>query len=174
MRLVVNKYKWIRGKSPNDFVVRQVYGIVFSDDGMVLLRIEDNEYKLTGGRPELGETFEETLIREYLEEINVEVYDIYYLGYLLVNSENENLPYAQVSMIARIKNIGGSKSDIDTGKTYLRFLSNIFHVKTYLNYRNEAGEKMIEDAINLAKTKYHFMNQNEKSILYKTKKIYRY
>ena len=77
-------YTWDNGIVPNNIKVRQVYGIVFSDDGRILLRIEDNKYKLTGGKPENNETFEETLKREYIEELNVELDECYYLGYLLV------------------------------------------------------------------------------------------
>ena len=36
--------------------------IAFSDDNRVVLRIEDGKYKLTGGKPENAETFEEILI----------------------------------------------------------------------------------------------------------------
>lgn len=74
-------YTWIKNNVPNNLKVKQVYGIVFSDDERNLLRIEDNKYKLTGGKPENNETFEETLKREYIEEINVELEECYYLGF---------------------------------------------------------------------------------------------
>ena len=74
-------FTWIKNKVPDKLIVKQVYGIVFSDDGRILLRIEDNKYKLTGGKPENNETFEETLIREYIEELNVELEECYYLGF---------------------------------------------------------------------------------------------
>ena len=74
-------FTWIKNKVPDKLIVKQVYGIVFSDDGRILLRIEDNKYKLTGGKPENNETFEETLKREYIEEINVELEECYYLGF---------------------------------------------------------------------------------------------
>jgi len=74
-------YTWIKNNVPNNLKVKQVYGIVFSDDERNLLRIEDNKYKLTGGKPENNETFEEILKREYIEEINVELEECYYLGF---------------------------------------------------------------------------------------------
>ena len=103
------KFIWIKNNVPDNLTVKQVYGIAFSDDGRALLRIEDNKYKLTGGKPELNETFEETLKREYVEELNVELEECYYLGYLLVEENNEK--YAQVRMIAKIKNINDKRPD---------------------------------------------------------------
>jgi 8-oxo-dGTP pyrophosphatase MutT (NUDIX family) len=100
---------------PEDLPVRQVYGIAFSNDGRILLRIEDGKYKLTGGRPESGESFEETLLREYVEELNVNLVEAHYLGYLLV--EEDGNKYAQVRMIARIKDILENHIDIATEKS---------------------------------------------------------
>lgn len=37
--------------------------------------------------------------------------------------------YAQIRMIAKIKNIGVIRPDKDNGKTYKRFISNIRNVK---------------------------------------------
>ena len=153
-------YTWYNNSVPADLKVRQVYGIVFTKDGRTILRIENNKYKLTGGKPEIGETFDETLIREYIEELNVELEDIHYLGYLLVEENNER--YAQVRMVARVKNINENHIDPATGKMYGRKLININNIKEYLNYSDEAGNLMIDDAINLAKEKYDFKEFNTK------------
>ena len=147
-------YTWINNNVPNNLTVKQVYGIVFSNDGRTLLRIEDNKYKLTGGKPELNETFEETLKREYVEELNVELEQCYYLGYLLVEENDEK--YAQVRMIAKIKNINEKRPDLDTGKIYDRKLVNVSNVKNYLKYNDEAGNMMVDDAVYMANKKYIF------------------
>ncbi len=116
--------------------------------------MDDNKYKLTGGKPEkYDKDFEETLKREYIEELNVKIENIYYLGYLLVE-ENDNKKYAQVRMIAKIKNIGAIKKDIDNGKTHKRFMANIKNAKNYLKYPDLAGNELIDNAINMAKEKY--------------------
>lgn len=146
-------YIWINDKVPNNLKVKQVYGVVFSDDGRILLRIEDNKYKLTGGKPEENESYEETLKREYIEELNVELDDCHYLGYLLVEDNNEK--YAQVRMIARIKNINENHVDPDTGKMYERELVNADRVKELLNYQDDAGNTMIDEAIEKAKEIYN-------------------
>ena len=143
------EFRWFTEPVPEGSKVRQVYGVVFSNDGRVLLRIEDGKYKLTGGKPESGESFEETLRREYVEELNVELSDIHYLGYLLVEENGDK--YAQVRMIARIKDIHENHMDPATGKMYGRELVAADNVNAYLNYADEAGNKMLDDAISLAK-----------------------
>ncbi len=149
------KFTWNNCVVPHNLKIKQVYGVVFSDDKRILLRLDDNKYKLTGGKPEENESYEETLKREYIEELNIELEDIHYLGYLLVE-ENNIEPYAQVRMIGKIKNINKNRHDIDTGKQYKRFLSSINNVKKYLNYEDEAGNLLIDDAIIMADKKYKF------------------
>ncbi len=149
------KYTWFKKDVPENLCVKQVYGIVFDDAGRVLLRIEDNHYKLTGGRPEkIDANLEETLKREYFEELHVLLEEIIYLGYLLV--EEKNSQYAQVRMIAKIKSIFPFRPDLDNGKLYKRFLTNQNSVKKYLNYKDEAGNKMLDEAFFLANKSYHF------------------
>ena len=115
------KFKWYRKEVPRDILIKQVYGVVFSDEGKILLRVDDNKYKLTGGKPEIKDlNLKETLKREYLEELNVELKDIYYLGFLLVEENNEK--YAQVRMIAKINKINKLKPDKDNGKIYKRLV----------------------------------------------------
>lgn len=151
-------YIWINNNVPNNLKIKQVYGVVFSDDGRILLRIEDSKYKLSGGKPEGNESYEETLKREYIEELSVELDECYYLGYLLVEDDNER--YAQVRMIAKIKNINDKRPDIDNGKVYDRRLVSFDKVKEYLDYQDEAGNLMIDDAINIANKKYKFFKIN--------------
>jgi len=86
-------FTWFKDSVPDQLSVKQVYGIAFSADNLVVLRIEDGKYKLTGGKPENAETFEETLKREYIEELNIELEDIHYLGYLLMEDNSDK--YAQ-------------------------------------------------------------------------------
>ena len=149
------KYKWIREEVEQGLNIKQVYGIVFDKDGNILLRVDDNKYKLTGGKPkDYDRNYSETLKREYIEELNVEIEDVQYLGYLLVEEDKEK--YAQVRMIAKIKNIGPIKPDIDNGKVYKRFMVKQENVKKYLDYQDIAGNEMIDDAIKIGNQKYDF------------------
>lgn len=154
------RYTWVKKYVPKKILVKQVYGIAFSNDGKILLRVDNNKYKLTGGKPENSDNnFCDTLKREYLEELNIELEDIHYLGYLLVEEEKEK--YAQVRMIAKIKNIGSIKPDKDNGKVYGRFMSNQTNTKKYLNYQDLAGNQLIDDAIKKANQKYNFEFKGE-------------
>ena len=123
----------------------------FQDD-IVSIHQEDNKYKLTGGKPEENESYEETLKREYIEELNVELEECYYLGYLLVEDNNEK--YAQVRMIAKIKSINENHVDPATGEMYGRELVNTDKVKDLLNYKDIAGNLMVNEAIQKAKEIY--------------------
>ena len=151
----MSKYLWIKSDVPKQLEVRQVYGIVFSDEGKILLRMDDNKYKLTGGHPEKKDNcFENTLKREFIEEINVELKEIYYFGYLLVEESTEQ--YAQIRMIAKINKIGKIRPDLDNGKVYQRYMANQNNVNRYLNYSDLAGNQMIADAIKMANEKFNF------------------
>lgn len=153
MTLVV--YEWYTENVPEDISIRQVYGIVFSSDGKVVLRVDSNKYKLTGGKPEEKDAnLEETLKREYIEELNIEIEEVYYLGYLLVEENNEK--YAQVRMIAKVNKIGDNRPDMDNGKIYKRFMANQTNLKHYLQYEDIAGKQMLDDALELANKKYDF------------------
>lgn len=157
----MSKYKWISDSVPIKLVVKQVYGVVFDEDGKIILRLFEHKYKLTGGRPEEKDNcFEDTLKREFMEELNVEIQDIYYLGYLLV--EEDTTQYAQVRTIAKIKKINDIKPDLDNGKIYKRYMANQNKVKQYLNYPDLAGNQMIDDAIKIANEKYQFCYNNDK------------
>ena len=92
-------------------------------------------------RPEFNEI-------KYIEELNVGLEDIHYLGYSLIEDDSDK--YAQVRMIAKIKAINDSHVDPATGKCYGRELVPATKVKEYLNYSDLAGNEMIEDAIKLA------------------------
>lgn len=153
----MSKYTWFKKDVAEYLEVRQVYGIAFSNNGQVLLRLDNNTYKLTGGHPEENDRcFEETLKREFIEELNTEIEDVIYLGYLMVEENADK--YAQVRMIARVKidGIGKNIPDLDNGKSYQRYFANQNNVKKYLNYSDLAGNQMIDDAINLANQRYDF------------------
>ena len=154
------KFTWVKGNVPNGMKITQVYGIVFSDDGRIVLMLDSEKFALIGGHPIEGESFEETLKREFIEELNIEIDNLEYLGYLKVEEENIE-PYAQVRLIGRIKNIHENRPDTDNGKLYTRMLIGQNHVKQSLNYGIE-GDKMLDDAISRANIKYGFLNLNEK------------
>ncbi len=147
-------YKWYNGNVPKDIEIKQVYGIAFNEDGKIFLRIDDGIYKLTGGRPEIEDkSMEDTLKREFIEEANITIKNIYLLGYQLVNENNEVKPYAQVRMIAKIDKIFENRPDLDSGKLYKRVFKTPEETIKLLNW-GEVGKKQIEEAVKLAKQYY--------------------
>ena len=147
----MTKYTWINGKYHEDITVTQVYGVTFKENKILLIK-NDGKYHLIGGRPEKNETFEDTLKREFYEEVNTEIEDIHYLGYFIV--EEEEKKYAQVRMIAKIKKINELRPDLDNGKLYERKLVEASDVLDYLKYYEKPGRSFINDSINLAKKYY--------------------
>ncbi len=156
-------YVWVKGRVPDDMKYTQVYGIVFSEDGRILTILDEGVFKLIGGHPIDGESYEETLKREFLEEVNTTIREIHYLGYLKV--EDENGTYAQVRMIAKIDKIGDKKPDPDNGKLYTRVLSSQKNTKSHMDY-GDGGNNMLEDAVKEANEIYKFdrINENEQVI----------
>jgi 8-oxo-dGTP pyrophosphatase MutT (NUDIX family) len=59
---------YVGAEPPDERLVTSVRAVVFSGDGVLVLRNPDAVHALPGGRREPGESFEETLRRELLEE----------------------------------------------------------------------------------------------------------
>ena len=133
---------------PPTMPVTQVYGVLFDGDGNILIRNDEGICGLIGGTPEKGETREQTLQREALEEVNCEISDLHYLGYQEVRGDGE--PYAQLRYIAKVKNVGPVRPDPDNGKTYERlFVAPAVAIKLI---KYTSGDTIINSAVELAKT----------------------
>ena len=150
---------WREMPVPENLRIRQVYGVPFSSDGKILLKVENKGekkiYSLAGGTPEnIDKDTIATLYREFIEEVNTTLCEPIYLGFQEVRGDGEKEPYAQVRMACLIKEIGEKKPDPDDGKTYDRVLASPEKVKQLLNW-GEIGRKIIDCAVNVAKEKYH-------------------
>ena len=67
--------------------MRQVYGVCFHD-GRIILGFDGARNVLLGGKPEAGETYEQTLAREVREESNMAVVAARPIGYVHVLEED--------------------------------------------------------------------------------------
>lgn len=148
-------FTWHNGNVPEGMKVTQVYGLVFTKDGRLLLRVEKKEdrikYSLAGGKPELDEDREGTLKREFLEEVNTTLQDgALVVGHQQVDEEDGSPPYAQMRMSAIIDSIGIRQPDPDTGKTYDRLLTTPKRAIELLNW-GEVGESQVNEALRIAK-----------------------
>ena len=148
------KFIWHEGDFPKDMEIRQVYGVIFSHDGRVLL-IEDNgKYSLVGGHPEVSDGgIEGTLRREVLEEVNITVKNPALIGYQEVDEENGSPTYAQVRMAALIDCVGEKRPDSDNGKIYARMLVPPARAIELLGW-GDAGDKQVTAACAVAEKLY--------------------
>lgn len=103
--------------------IKQVYGILFNREGKFLIINTLGNWQLPGGTPEKGESWEETGIREAIEEADVEIENIIPIGYQKVSElkeEGEMSPFHQLRFVAKIKRLNKSSIDPATGKIPVR------------------------------------------------------
>jgi len=98
--------------------ITQVYGVCFDKKGRILIvNVEGNDkWQLIGGHPEKGETFEETLKREALEEGDIEICDLKPLGYQKVWNKEKKSAIYQLRYFARVSKVKKQTIDPAEGK----------------------------------------------------------
>ena len=147
------------GDVPEGMKIKQVYGIVFTDDGRTLVRIENKSNKrvfsMAGGTPEAFDVdVYATLEREMKEEVNTTLKKPYYVvGYQEIDEENGKPAYAQLRMTAMIEKIGEKLPDPDNGETYDRLLTSPQRMIELLGW-GECGKLQIEEAKRIAEEKF--------------------
>lgn len=83
------KIIWREGFDLQNEKYTQVSGYVFNDDNQLLIVKNGETWTIPGGHPEKGETKEETLARELMEEACVTLKDVNYIGAVEVVENNE-------------------------------------------------------------------------------------
>jgi ADP-ribose pyrophosphatase YjhB (NUDIX family) len=112
---------WIRVDDIEKYSpVTQVYGIIFNNKGEIFVCRESKEgvWIIPGDYPEKGESTEETLKRELLEELDVEVDDIKPLGVQKVTFPDDKDPdkaIYQIRCIAKLKKLNLQIPDPSNG-----------------------------------------------------------
>ena len=146
---------WHDGTVPRGMEVRQVYGLIFSSDGRLLLLAEKKgetiKYSLGGGHPEQDDAgLEATLRREIWEELNITIMPPIIVGYQEVNEGNGMPLFAQVRMTALIDSVGEIRPDVANGKTYGRLLVSPMKAIDLLKW-GKVGESQVKAAMRIAK-----------------------
>lgn len=137
------KLTWFAVPVPSGLEVRQVYGFIFGPDGRLLVLEDEGHYNLPGGKPEEGESMKETLLRESLEEGQVLLGSVEYLGYQCVEGEEH---FAQVRFSALLDRLLPVTVDPSTGKQYRRMWVPHSQVNELLGW-GESGDQQVASAI---------------------------
>ncbi len=114
--------------------VTQAYTVCLDDQGQVLLQKHpDRPWNIPGGKPELGETYEEAAIREVYEETNVRIKDPVMIGYQEV-FENGVFKSFQLRFLAKVIAIDERQPDPDEGVMRERLFVPLKDVMNYIPY----------------------------------------
>ncbi len=132
--------------------IAQVYGVCFNDAGDILTIDTGgrNNWIIPGGSPEKDETVEQTLRRELIEEADVEVGRIAFIGAQQVddpsNPDPDKKVYFQLRFAAQITKLQEQTPDPDGGKIYQRKFVAMKRICETVKW-GRTGEAMFASAI---------------------------
>lgn len=139
--------------------ITQVYAVVFDNQGNILIGRQnaDSPWVICGGSPENGETIEQTLQRELLEELDVTVKNIMLLGVQEVEwkkskKSKKGEKHYQVRMIADIDELLPQTTDPAHNIVWERKIVPAQEITNYVSW-GVIGEALFKDAILLWKTR---------------------
>lgn len=164
------KITWHNGAVPEGMKIKQVYGLLFTEDGRFLVRIENKPkgkvYTLAGGTPEKFDKNEEaTLRRELLEEVNTTIKKPLLVGCQEIDLQDGTPPFAQVRMVAIIDKIGEKLPDPDNGEIYDRLLTTYEKAIELIGW-GDVLKNQVEEAVRIAKDSLDlkFLNDKEEYV----------
>lgn len=143
---------WMNGEKTENFKpITQCYGIIFNNKGEILVGRGKGSKRWTipGGTPEEGETYLETLKRELIEEVDVEVLEAKVLGVqkaFEVGIEKDAI--YQARYIVTKFNLLPQTPDPDGGSQWERKFVPAKEINEYVKW-GTTGEAMFSDAIKL-------------------------
>lgn len=137
---------------------KQCYGVCFmqdpyGDDKLVIgFGGRKKGWGLMGGSVETGETLEQTLRREIIEESNMEILSFLPIGYQKVTVETTGKFFFQLRYACKVRPIGefvidGGDGMSEKGITEIKLI-NPLDYRTYFDW-GEIGERIIKRGIEL-------------------------
>ncbi len=151
---------WTRdGDAAKYAPITHVHGIIFNNAGEILIgRLKPSKsWTLPGGKVEFGETIEQTLRRELMEEVNITVSAVYILGVQKVevpaDPQDEKNPHFQVRCVALLSEL--LPQSPDPGSSEAAIWERVFvpaaDIEQYIPW-GENGHAMFEEAIDAYNT----------------------
>ena len=139
----------------NDFSIlpkelcTQIRSVCFCD-GKMVVGLHGDSWAPIGGTIEIGETPEQTIVREVLEEANMDVLESKPIGYQKVTDEDGKIEY-QLRTWCRVKPRGAFVADPDHGVKEIKFID----PKDYKQYFDwgEVGDRIVKRAMEIEKSK---------------------
>ena len=144
------KIKWIEGyKLEDNDVYTQVSAYVFNEQGQMLIVKNEKEdtWTIPGGHPELGETKEETLNREMMEEACCTLKDVNYLG--AVHVVEKDRKYYQIRYTAHVDEIKTFQQEMEISE---RIFVDLEDLNKYITWADgKTFKAQINSAVNFWK-----------------------
>lgn len=155
------KFTWIPSTdfqiNNAEYPLTQSYGVCFNEKGEILVirTPQSEEWSLPGGTIELNETPDQTLKREFLEEVTIEIADNpILLGAQLCESfPNGNNRIYQLRYACQIKEIFPQKPDPANNILYIMKFVPASKVTEYVKW-NVIGDEIFKQAQEIAKNNW--------------------
>ncbi len=145
-------FTWIKTNKMEDFLpCTQAYGICFTHKGEIIVINNKGMMSIPGGTPEKGESPQEALIRELMEEADVKISIYLPLGVQTVERGGKLESY-QYRYVCLVSDVLPQTPDPDNGIIHPRFLVPCDEITSYVKWGN-TGEAMFKDAIKLFQEK---------------------
>lgn len=123
--------------------IKQVNGLVFNEEGELLIVNTVGNWQLPGGHLKKGETFEDCLRREVDEEADVEISEISPFCFLKISEIKEGgsgPEIIQLKFVAKLKNLKEQTIDPAYNKIPERKFINIEEFTKYVPWGNIGNE----------------------------------
>lgn len=125
-------------------ILEGVHGFCFYKESLVIVYSESKGYwSLPGGGIDPGETYEEALVRETLEETNMKVSYQNLLGYQDIQKEDKII--RQTRSFCVVEPLGDFVADPDGDITKIKLIEPE-HMEKYVNW-HEIGEHLLSRAL---------------------------